>query len=99
MRLYRLIGLEVQALIAEHEQTVKNIARYEDILNNYDSMAQVIVEELESFKEEYAKARRTVIENAEEAVLKRRRSKNRKSYFDGSVRICKNSRRCRLRKK
>ena len=52
MRLYRLIGLEVQALIAEHEQTVKNIARYEDILNNYDSMAQVIVEELESFKEE-----------------------------------------------
>ena len=81
MRLYRLIGLEVQALIAEHEQTVKNIARYEDILNNYDSMAQVIVEELESFKEEYAKARRTVIENAEEAFLKRRRSKNRKSYF------------------
>ena len=71
MRLYRLIGLEVQALIAEHEQTVKNIARYEDILNNYDSMAQVIVEELESFKEEYAKARRTVIENAEEAFLKR----------------------------
>ena len=56
MRLYRLIGLEVQALIAEHEQTVKNIARYEDILNNYDSMAQVIVEELESFKEEYASA-------------------------------------------
>ena len=73
MRLYRLIGLEVQALIAEHEQTVKNIARYEDILNNYDSMAQVIVEELESFKEEYAKARRTVIENAEEAVFEEKK--------------------------
>ena len=24
---------------AEHEQTMDNIARYEDILNNYDSMA------------------------------------------------------------
>ena len=32
MRLYRLIGLEIQALRAEHEQTLKNIARYEDIL-------------------------------------------------------------------
>ncbi len=56
MRLYRLIGLEVQALIAEHEQTVKNIARYEDILNNYDSMAKRYHGRTESFKEEYGKA-------------------------------------------
>lgn len=81
MRLYRLIGLEVQALIAEHEQTVKNIARYEDILNNYDSMAQVIVEELESFKEEYAKARRTVIENAEEAVFEEKKIEEQEVVF------------------
>ena len=80
-RLYRLIGLEVQALIAEHEQTVKNIARYEDILNNYDSMAQVIVEELESFKEEYAKARRTVIENAEEAVFEEKKIEEQEVVF------------------
>ncbi|HIZ12419.1 MAG TPA: DNA topoisomerase, partial [Candidatus Mediterraneibacter stercorigallinarum] len=69
MRLYRLIGLEIEALIAEHEQTLKNIARYEDILNNYDSMAGVIIEELDTFKKEYARKRRTVVENAEEAVF------------------------------
>ena len=28
----------------EHEETLANIARYEDILNNYDSMADVIIE-------------------------------------------------------
>ena len=38
MRLYRLIGLEIEALQAEYDQTMKNIASYEDILNNYDSM-------------------------------------------------------------
>ena len=31
MRLYKLIGLEIEALQAEHEQTLKSIARYEDI--------------------------------------------------------------------
>ena len=34
MRLYRLIGLEIEALQAEYDQTMKNIASYEDILNN-----------------------------------------------------------------
>ena len=46
MRLYKLIGLEIEALMKEHEETLKNIARYEDILNNYDSMAEVIIEDL-----------------------------------------------------
>ena len=32
MRLYRLIGLEIEALQAEYDQTMKNIASYEDIL-------------------------------------------------------------------
>ena len=35
MRLYKLIGLEIEALQKEHEETLKNIARYEDILNNF----------------------------------------------------------------
>ncbi len=39
MRLYKLIGLEIEALLKEHEITLANIAKYEDILNNYDSMA------------------------------------------------------------
>ena len=68
MRLYRLIGLEIEALMQEHEETLKNIARYEDILNNYDSMAEVIVEDLDKIKAEYGRKRRTVIENGKEAV-------------------------------
>ena len=35
MRLYKLIGLEIETLMAEHEETMKKIALYEDILNNY----------------------------------------------------------------
>ena len=81
MRLYRLIGLEIEALRAEHEQTLKNIARYEDILNNYDSMAGVIMEELDAFKKEYARKRRTVIENAEEAVFEEKKIEEQEVVF------------------
>lgn len=81
MRLYRLIGLEIEALIAEHEQTLKNIARYEDILNNYDSMAGVIIEELDDFKKEYARKRRTVVENAEEAVFEEKKIEEQEVVF------------------
>ena len=78
MRLYRLIGLEIEALRREHEETLKNIARYEDILNNYDSMAGVIMEDLDRFKKEYGRKRRTSIENAAKRCSRRRRSKSRK---------------------
>ena len=70
MRLYKLIGLEIEALINDHEETMANIFRYEDILDRRDSMAQVIINELEAIKHEYKRARRTAIENAEEAVYK-----------------------------
>ncbi|MCX4305796.1 MAG: DNA topoisomerase 4 subunit A [Acetatifactor sp.] len=70
MRLYKLIGLEIEALINEHEETLANIYRYEDILERRDSMAQVIINELDQFKKEYGRKRRTAIENAEEAVYK-----------------------------
>ena len=70
MRLYKLIGLEIEALINEHEETMANIYRYEDILERRDSMAQVIINELDEYKKEYGRKRRTAIENAEEAVYK-----------------------------
>lgn len=70
MRLYKLIGLEIEALINEHEETMANIYRYEDILERRDSMAQVIINELDQFKKEYGRKRRTAIENAEEAVYR-----------------------------
>lgn len=70
MRLYKLIGLELEALINEHEETMANIYRYEDILERRDSMAQVIMNELDGFKKEYSHPRKTVIENGQEAVYK-----------------------------
>ncbi len=68
MRLYKLIGLELEALINEHEETMANIYRYEDILDRRDSMAQVIINELEEIRSSYAVKRKTVIENIAEAV-------------------------------
>ena len=68
MRLYKLIGLEIEALINEHEDTMANIYRYEDILARRDSMAQVIINELDEIREEYRKRRKTVITQASEAV-------------------------------
>ena len=53
MRLYKLIGLEIEALQADYAETMKNIALYEDILNNYDSMADVIMKDLDKIKKEY----------------------------------------------
>ena len=73
MRLYRLIGLEVEVLMKEHETTLKNIAEYTDILNNYSSMAAVIMKELDAFKKEFGRPRRTSLENAEEIVLEEKK--------------------------
>ena len=81
MRLYRPIGLEIEALQKEHEQTLNNIARYEDILNNYDSMAEVIMEELDSYKKEFGRKRRTVVENAEEAVFEEKKVEEQEVVF------------------
>lgn len=73
MRLYKLIGLEIEALINEHEETMANIYRYEDILDRRDSMAQVIINELNAIKKEYGKPRKTVVENGEEAVYEEKK--------------------------
>lgn len=69
MRLYKLIGLEIEALMREHDTTMKNIARYSEILNNYDEMAKVIMRELDKFRKAYSVPRKTVVENAKEAVF------------------------------
>ena len=81
MRLYRLIGLEIEALMKEHEETLKNIARYEDILNNYDSMAEVIMADLDQIKKEFSWKRRTQIENAEEAVFEEKKIEEQEVIF------------------
>ena len=64
MRLAKLIGLELEALYKENEETIQKIARYEDILNSYDSMAEVILEDLDAIRKEYGRPRRTEITEA-----------------------------------
>lgn len=81
MRLYKLIGLELEALINEHEETMANIYRYEDILDRRDSMAQVIINELEGIRKAYAVKRKTVIENVAEAVYVEKKAEEMEVIF------------------
>lgn len=68
MRLYKLIGLEILALEKEYKETLKKIKEYTQILNNKEAMDQVIMNDLESIKEEFALIRKTDIEDSKEAV-------------------------------
>ncbi len=81
MRLYKLIGLEIEALIAEHEDTLTNIFKYEDILARRDAMAQVIINDMEDFKKQYKRDRRTTIENGVEAVFEEAKQQELDVYF------------------
>ena len=81
MRLYKLIGLEVEALLKEHEETIQKIERYERILNDYDEMSAVIIEELNRIKKEYGRKRRTQLENAEEAVYEEKKTEEKEVVF------------------
>ncbi|MEE8835619.1 MAG: DNA topoisomerase (ATP-hydrolyzing) [Eubacteriales bacterium] len=69
MRLAKLIGLEIDALYKENKETVEKIERYEKILNDYDTMADVILDDLKAIKKKYAKPRKTEITNADTPVI------------------------------
>ena len=81
MRLYKLIGLEVEALMDEHNTTLKNIAEYEDILTNRSTMAKVIMKELDGLKKNYSRERRTRIDNVEAAVYEEKKMEEMEVVF------------------
>lgn len=81
MRLYKLIGLEIEALMKEHEETLANIGKYEDILEHRSSMAKVIIKELQAFKKAYGRERRTVIDNLKEAVVEEKKIEEQDVVF------------------
>ena len=81
MRLYKLIGLEVEALMDEHNITLKNIAEYEDILTNRSTMAKVIMKELDGLKKNYSRERRTRIDNVEAAVYEEKKMEEMEVVF------------------
>jgi DNA gyrase subunit A len=61
MRLQRLTGLERDKIIAEYEETLKEIARLTEILASDALVMQIIRDELTALKSEYGDARRTEI--------------------------------------
>ena len=68
MRLYKLIDLEILALQKEYKETLRKIKEYQKILGSREAMDEVIKEDLQSIKEEFAVERRTKIEDGREAV-------------------------------
>lgn len=81
LRLYKLIGLEILALEKEYEETLARIAEYEDILNSRRTMVKVIKKDLDNIKKEYALQRRTVVEDAEEAVFEEQKMVEQEVVF------------------
>ncbi len=69
MHLYKLIGLEVQALQKEYQECLDNIKLYEEILGDKKCMDRVIREDLDRIREEFSQPRRTVLEDSAEAVV------------------------------
>lgn len=61
MKLQRLTGLERDKIVAEYEETLKEIARLNEILGSDTLVMQIIKDELLSLKAEYGDARRTEI--------------------------------------
>lgn len=69
MRLYRLIGLELEQLHKEYNKCLKDIASYEKILSSTKEIIKVIKKDLEHIKKEYGYERKTIITDAKEAIV------------------------------
>ena len=81
LRLRKLVGLEINALLKEHEETVANIYRSEDILEQRSSMTRVIREELSRFKKGLSSPRKTEITQGEELVYVKPEEEETKVMF------------------
>ena len=81
MRLYKLIGLEIDALIKEHNETLTKIETYKDLLTNRKSMDKLIIKELDSYKKQYGRERRTSIENAQQVVYEEKKIEEMQVMF------------------
>ena len=61
MRLQRLTGLEREKILLDYEATLKDIARFKEILGSERIVLDIIKEELLRIREEFGDARRTEI--------------------------------------
>lgn len=81
MRLYKLIGLEMDALIAEHDKTLKDIQEYKSILTRPEKMDSVIMKDLDMIRKQYGSERKTVIENSDEVVYEEKKTEEMEVVF------------------
>jgi DNA gyrase subunit A len=81
MRLYKLIGLEIEALQKEYEETKRRLARYETLLTDKDAMRKQIIQELDEYRKRYARERRTQITLAKEAVFEEAKVEEQEVMF------------------
>jgi DNA gyrase subunit A len=81
MRLVKLIGLEIDALKREYNETLGKIGFYKKLLEDHDAMAEQIIKELESFRTKYARSRRTALTDAGEIVIAEKELKEEKVVF------------------
>ena len=81
MRLYRLIGLEIIALQKAYKETLKKIREYLHILSSQKNMDQVIKEDLDAIKAEFAVPRKTLLEDGGEIVLEEKKEEEREMVF------------------
>jgi DNA gyrase subunit A len=68
MRLQRLTGLERQKIVEEFEETLKQIARFQQILGSEALQLQIVIEEMEEIRQQFGNRRRTEIVPATEEI-------------------------------
>ncbi|MBO5550802.1 MAG: DNA topoisomerase, partial [Lachnospiraceae bacterium] len=81
MRLAKLIGLELEALLREHEETLKAIARYKELLAKPASMTKQISKELDEIAAKYGRERLTEITDTATAAFTEKPVEEMDVYF------------------
>ncbi len=70
MRLQRLTGLEQEKILEEYENTLKDIARFKEILGSERLVTNIIKDELSEIQKEFGDRRRTqVVESTKEITV------------------------------
>ena len=81
LRLSKLIGLEIEALMNNYQDTLEKIEEYTDLLNNRSAMMKRIKKDLDYIRKNYGVKRRTVIADLEEAVFEETPREDIKGVF------------------
>ena len=68
LSLIHIFGLEIDALLKDHRNTLKNIENYQRYLGSREQMDALFIADLAAIKREYATERRTALEDGREAV-------------------------------